>query len=153
MELCARSPLCFIGAMHHAPRPLLAPNTVEVARALESPGSKEPGEVVQASQEPEAPKTFDLKAIDDYVTRYASDKGFVGISLAMNTVVPRTQSAVVLLTNSDHIDLAPLQNKPRPPQSRRRFTGRPMERFSSFSCPGRERRRARLSRSGRAVIW
>jgi CubicO group peptidase (beta-lactamase class C family) len=37
--------------------------------------------------------------------------GAVSGFLAINTVVPRTQSAVVLLTNSDSVDLGALQNK------------------------------------------
>jgi CubicO group peptidase (beta-lactamase class C family) len=42
-----------------------------------------PGVRAQTAEPPQPPKSFDLKAIDDYVARQVKDKGFVGLSLAI----------------------------------------------------------------------
>src|SRR5215210_8058709 len=70
------------------PKPAEAPRASTAhspapADAARAPEASKPPEPKGASQGLEAPKSFDLKAIDEYVARYAGEKGFVGISLAI----------------------------------------------------------------------
>src|SRR5262245_39063467 len=70
----ASPPVCPDPAQAPAPPPVLASTAPPVASA--APESPPPADI-------EAPKTFDLKAIDDYVARFSSAHGQLGLSLAI----------------------------------------------------------------------